>query len=137
MKVAVRRCGDCHFTTDTTGTLTAKGFITDYRTLTGAIARAERILLSAHRGGVEVGQARAELDSAVDNQIELETLVHSFGVPAEAKAKFEEGSQHAKAALISAQHSLDELNYRRTGLAIALAFIVLVLVALALKIRTL
>lgn len=137
VKVAVRRCGDCHMASDAAGTMTARDFIGDYRMLTGAIARAERILLAAHRGGVEVGQARVELDAAVDNQIELETLVHAFAVPGDAQKKFAEGSEHAKAALISAQHALDELNYRRTGLAIALAFIVLVLVALAIKIRTL
>ena len=135
VKVAVRRCGDCHVIEDG-GMKTGRAFITDFRDLTGGIARAQRILLAAHRGGVEVGQARAELDSAVDNEIELETLVHAFAVPGEAQKKYEEGSQHAKAALITAQHSLDELNYRRKGLAIALAFIILVLAALALKIRT-
>jgi len=100
------------------------------------IARAERIQLAAHRGGVETGQAKTELDAAVDNQIELETLVHTFGGP-EVLAKQQEGLQHAKAALINAQKSLDELQYRRTGLFIALGVILAALVALAVKIRTL
>lgn len=135
--VTVRRCGQCHLTTDAAGTLTAQDYLGAERGLTSMIARAERILLSARRGGVEVGQARAELDSAVDNQIELETLVHTFSLPGEAQKKYDEGLQHAKAALISAQHSLDELQYRRKGLFIALGVIIIVLAALALKIRTL
>jgi len=132
VKVAVRQCGDCHQSSDA-----SKDFINATRNLTSMIARAERILLSAHRGGVEVGQARVELDGAVDNQIELETLVHTFAIQGEPQKKTEEGLQHAKAALLSAQKSLDELKYRRTGLFIALAFIIAVLIALAMKIRTL
>jgi hypothetical protein len=101
------------------------------------IARAERILLAAHRGGVEVRSARAELDSAVDNQIELETLAHTFGTGDDVQKKRDEGLGHARAALLAAQGSLDELSYRRTGLFMALGVIILVLIALALKIRTL
>ena len=135
--VSVRHCGQCHLTNDASGTLTARDYLSSERNLTSMIARAQRILLSAHRGGVEVGQARAELDSAVDNQIELEALVHTFSATGEAQKKNAEGLQHAKEALSSAQHSLDELKYRRTGLFIALGVIGLALLALALKIRTL
>ncbi len=131
VNVAVRRCGDCHL-----GGANAKILADATRELTSMIARAERIQLAAHRGGVETGQARAELDSAVDNDIELESIVHTFGGP-EVQNKEKEGLQHARAALLHAQHSLEELSYRRTGLFIALGFILLVLVALALKIRML
>jgi hypothetical protein len=127
VSVAVRRCADCH--------VDAKSPRASHE-LTGMIARAERIQLAAHRGGVETGDARAELDAAVDNHIEMEALVHTFGGP-EVRAKEQEGLQHAKAALLHAQRSLDELQYRRTGLFIALGVILAVLVALAVKIRTL
>jgi len=137
VSVAVRHCGECHLTTDAAGTVTASNYLNSERSLTSMIARAQRILLSAHRGGVEVGQARAELDSAIDNQIELEALVHTFNADGEAQKKNAEGLDHAKAALVSAQHSFDELKYRRTGLFIALGVICVVLLALALKIRTL
>ena len=99
------------------------------------IARSERILLSAQRGGVEVRAARAELDAAVDNQIELETLVHTFSPAGAFADKKKEALQHAHAALEAGQHSLDELAYRRRGLLIALGVIVAALVAMALKIR--
>jgi len=121
---------------DAAGTANAKYLADATRGLTSMMARAERIQLAAHRGGVETRKAKAELDSAVDNQIEFETLVHSFG-GTEVQAKEKEGLQHARAALLDAQRSLEELQYRRTGLFIALGVIILVLVALALKIRTL
>jgi Cytochrome c7 and related cytochrome c len=144
--VDVRRCIDCHPAGDPNGMATANEYVSTMRGLTGMIARAERILLEAQRGGVEVRKTRAELDAAVDNQIEIETLVHTFTPAAERKAKAggdplqkkaREGLDHARAALIAGSTALDELSYRRHGLFVALGIIVLALAALALKIRTL
>ena len=135
-KVAIRRCGHCHIDPDSPGSKNAVDYLASTHGLTSMIARAERIQLAAHRGGVETREARAELDSAIDNQIELETLVHTFA-RVDVPKKQQEGLGHARAALLSAQHSLDELRYRRRGLLVALAVIVMVLVALAIKIRTL
>ena len=129
-KVAIRRCGDCHPASDA-----AKFYYNATHSLTSMIARAERIQLAAHRGGVETRSARAELDGAIDNQIELETLVHTFGT-AEVAKKQQEGLGHARAALLGAQKSLDELVYRRRGLLVALGIIIAVLIALAMKIRS-
>ncbi len=52
-------------------------------------------------------------------------------------AKQAEGLEHAHAALLAGQEGLDQLRFRRNGLAISLVFIVLVLIGLALKIRQL
>lgn len=134
--VTVRKCGDCH-QTDAAGANAAKLFLDSTRSLTSAIARSERILLAAHRGGVEVVKARAELDSAVDNQIELESLAHTFGSGDAIQSKTAEGLGHARAALVAAQASLDELTFRRRGLFVALGLVLLALIALAMKIRTL
>jgi len=131
VSVAIRRCGDCHVAADA-----ARHYVAATHGLTSMIARAERIQLAAHRGGVETGEARAELEGAIDNQIELETLVHTFGT-AEVTKKQTEGLGHARAALLSAQRSLEELGYRRRGLFVALGIIIAVLIALAIKIRTL
>jgi hypothetical protein len=136
VNVAVRSCSECHVAKDEAGTTNARHFADATHGLTSMIARAERIQLAAHRGGVETRQARAHLDSAIDNQIEIESLVHTFGGP-EVQKKEQEGLAHARIALTSAQQSLEELAYRRTGLLVALGFIICVLVALALKIRTL
>jgi hypothetical protein len=134
-EIAVRRCNDCH-EEDGVGRKNAADYLHATRSLTTMIARSERILLAAQRGGVEVRKARSELDAAVDSQIELETLVHSFAAPP-VEEKQKEGLQFAEAALVAGQGSLEELIYRRKGLFMALGVIVLVLVALALKIRTL
>lgn len=127
--VHVRRCNDCH------DDAVSAGYVDATRSLTSLIARSERILLAAHRGGVEVRKVRPALDSAVDAQIELEALVHTFAAP-QVKAKQAEGLKHAEAALLAGQDSLNELGYRRKGLWWALGFVLLVLAGLALKIRT-
>jgi hypothetical protein len=132
--VAVRRCGDCHSATST-GMTTAIDLQGDTQALTSMIARAERILLAAQRGGVEVRNVRTELDNAVDSQIELEALVHTFHREGAFAEKRDEGLAHAKAALVSGQRALDELTNRRRGLYVALALIFIALVALGLKIR--
>jgi hypothetical protein len=109
------------------------------RELTALTARAERIVLNAQRGGVEVRNALGEIDQAVDAQIELEVLVHTFNAAdgSDFAAKHAAGLEHASAALQDGQRALDELRYRRVGLAVSLVFIALVLVGIALKIRQL
>jgi hypothetical protein len=134
--IRVRNCEDCHLAGDDAGATNARYLYAATHGLTSMIARAERIQLAAHRGGVETRQARLHLDNAVDNQIELESLIHTFGGP-DVPLKEKEGLENARAALVNAQSSLEELGYRRRGLFVALGVIVLVLIALAMKIRTL
>jgi hypothetical protein len=136
-KVSVRRCTDCHRDADSSGRKMAAEMVNRMRELTALTARSERILLGARRGGVEVRSIHGELDAAVDNQIELEVLVHTFNSQAGFHEKYREGVSHAKAALTAGRESLDELSYRRQGLAAALGLIVLLLVGLAAKIRQL
>jgi hypothetical protein len=140
----VVRCGDCHasepqMADQPQGLRASQELLDSMRELTAATARAERIVLTARRGGVEVREALAEIDQAVDSQIELEVLVHGFspGEGSEFAAKQAEGLEHASAALLAGQSALDELRFRRVGLVISLVFIALVLVGLALKIRQL
>ena len=103
--------------------------------VTSASARAERVLLAARRGGVEVRTARAELDAAVDSEIELQTLIHTFSSGGQYATKQKEAIVHASAALDAGNTSLAEIAFRRRGLGAALGIIVLVLGGLALKIR--
>ena len=109
------------------------------RELTGLTARAERILLSARHGGVETREALLALDHAVDGQIELEALVHTFSSDAGSAfaLKHRDGIGEAQSALGSGQKALEELGHRRRGLLVSLLFVLLVLVGLALKIREL
>jgi hypothetical protein len=137
------RCSTCHQAAaggdEGTANPTAAAFVRHIQELTSRTGQAERILLAARRGGVETRQALAELEQAVDAQIELEVLVHTFSTEKGGAflAKSEEGLGHARQALEQARAGLDELGYRRRGLTWSLAFIALLLVGLALKIRQL
>jgi hypothetical protein len=138
------RCSKCHsphptLTDQAVGYDTSRSFLDGMRELTGLTARAERIQLIAQHGGVETLPAVAEIDNAVDAQVQLEVLVHTFS--AAPKDRFEttrsEGLKHATAAVEAAHKALRELSQRRRGLVVALVFVILVLVGLALKIRQL
>jgi cytochrome b6 len=136
VRSAFVRCTDCH-SKDSEGAEVAGTILDSMWEVTSTTARAERTALAARRGGVEVREATSELDGAVDAQIQLEVLVHSFSVDKDGAfaKKHEEGRQHAVAALEAARKALEELAFRRRGLAVSLGLIVLVLIGLALKIR--
>jgi hypothetical protein len=133
--VRVRQCADCHTDSDGVGLQTARRHLTAMRQLIGLTARAERLLLAAHRGGVETRQTRQHVDAAVDSQIELEVLVHTFDRGGEFDEKYLEGVQHASMALSAGTDALEEIDYRRQGLFFALGAIILLLIALGMKIR--
>jgi len=142
VKGRVLRCNDCHapeplLAAEPAGYDTGAEMLESMRELTALTARAERITLAAERGGVLVEEAALAVDRAVDAQIQQEVLVHTFSA-AEGSPFVEahrEGIEQARVALERAQEALDELAYRRKGLAVFLGLVLLVLVALALKIR--
>jgi hypothetical protein len=134
------RCSTCHASepgAESKGLQTAADLLGRMRALTALTARAERTLLAARRGGVETRGALTELDGAVDAQIEFEVLVHTFSSAEDGPLaqKHREGLKHARAALAAGRAALDELSWRRTGLAVSSVFILLVLIGLGLKIR--
>ncbi len=140
----IRRCSDCHgrkpALTDTpVGYDTGAAFLTGMREVTGLTAQAERTLLAAQRGGVEVGDASLAVDHAVDAQIQLEVLVHTFSDAKDGQfeVKRKEGVEQARTALKKAEDALHQLGFRRRGLVVTLVVILLVLVGLGLKIRQL
>lgn len=141
---SIRRCTDCHASEPTSaetaaGYETALEFLDSMQELTSLTARAERITLAAQRGGVLVEDAALAVDRAVDGQIQQEVLVHTFSVEqgGDYAEQHIEAIEHAETALTLAQSALDELEFRRRGLAISLVLIVLVLIGLAIKIRQL
>lgn len=139
----VIRCSLCHLEPGEfgagSGAGTAEEFVSRIRGITAVSAQAERVLLRARRGGVETRPALELLDQAVDSQIELQVLVHSFDSDPESSfhQKYEEGLAAAQQALAAGHEALGELGVRRRGLIISLSFIVLLLIALGLKIRQL
>ena len=144
-RAEIYRCSRCHGPeADSTsggpsGLETAAQILERMQELTSVTARAERIMLSARRGGVETRGALEAIDAAVDAQIGLEVLVHTFET-AEGSAfaeRHQEGLESARAALAASQAALVELGSRRQWLTVFLAFTVLVAIGVALKIREL
>jgi len=86
-----------------------------------------------------VHEALGELDQAVNAQIEMEVLVHTFSVTDDKRfaEKHDEGLKHAETALELGRAGLAELSNRRKGLYVALAFIFLTAVGLTAQIRRL
>jgi hypothetical protein len=132
------RCTNCHGVAPAgEAPRTSAVFLEKMRALTTHIARTERMLLRARRGGVAIGDASASLDQAVNAQIQLEALVHTFSTDEGStfSRTSAEGLQHAQAARQLAVAALQELDFRRRGLAASLVVILFVLIGLALKIR--
>ena len=138
----VSRCLDCHgaepdMVDEAVGFETSRRMLAMLHQLTAWTARAERITLDAHRGGVQTREAQEAIDRAVDSQIELQVLVHTFDATEGSafELKHREGLDHARQALEAGRTAIDELRFRHQGLAASLVIILALLVALALKIR--
>jgi hypothetical protein len=140
----IRRCTTCHgpetdLASEPVGYTTSKTILDQMRGLTVLVGEAERTLLAAERGGVEVREAHTDLDAAIDAQIKLIALVHKFSVAegGEFAKTHTEGVAAAQNALTKGREGLEEIDYRRRGLMLSLGIIVLVLIGLGLKIRQL
>ncbi|MCP4663447.1 MAG: hypothetical protein GY856_49285 [bacterium] len=138
------QCKDCHgadpeLAAEARGHGTAKEYVLRMHELMVLSGRAERNLLAARRGGVEVREVLLDLDRAVDSQVDLEVLVHSFSKTNGSGylEKHSEGIAHAGAALSASETALDELQFRWQWLVVLLVFVAFLLVALALKIQDL
>jgi hypothetical protein len=138
VQLRVTRCTDCH-DQKSLGFQVSSGFADGMQRLAVESARAERTLLLAQRGGVEVRKGFLQLDKAVDSQIQLQVLVHTFTTATNSLflQNRDQGLQVAQAVLAAGDSGLKEIAYRRKGLLVSLGIILCVLVALALKIREL
>jgi len=134
------QCDDCHEQGSESAADAAAGFFMDrFHELSLQIASGQRTVLRAKRGGVETGDALMEIESAVDAQIELQVLVHTFSTGEEGAfvEKYESGLAHAEAGQVAGVQALEELAFRYKGLGVALVFILLILLALGAKIKQL
>lgn len=137
-QIAVTRCSDCHAEDpDSIAWSMSSRYLESLSNLAALTGRADRLLLSARRGGVEVKDGMLELDKAVDAHIQLVALLHGFSLAEDGAflEKHADGLERADAALLAGQSAHAELQARRTGLVVALLVIFAVLVALGLKIR--
>jgi hypothetical protein len=138
----VRRCSTCHaaepiLADQPVGLETAELLSSRMSELTALTASAERVLLNARRGGVEIGDGLAATEQAAAAQIGLEALVHTFSAEGAFDDKYREGIERAHSAIDAGHRALKELSWRRRGLAVALGLVLLTLLALGLKIHQL
>jgi hypothetical protein len=99
-----------------------------------SITRSDHVLSKAESSGMEVSQARLELDQARDALTKARVSVHTFAATP-VHADVESGLKITAKTYGEGQASLRERDYRRTGLGMSLVAIVFVVVALRLYIK--
>ena len=126
-------CSTCHTPGDA-GLRSAQAIAQDLGRLNLAIAQADAVLDTAERAGMEVSNAKLELASAHEALIKARVNVHTFR-DAEVQKVTDPGLEIAKKANQAGVAALQELNFRRKGLGVALITILVAIAGLYLKIR--
>ena len=126
-------CGNCHTPQDTGGK-TAVAMREIIERLRTDYEAAHAVLAKSENAGMEVSQALFELNGAKTALVKARAAIHGFnldGVNAEVKPGLEI-SDKARARGVRA---LDELQFRRKGLAVSVLILLALIVGLVLKIR--
>ena len=97
---------------------------------------AEALLDRAARAGMEVSRAKFELTGARDKLIDARVVVHSFS-PAEISRITKPGLDIATQATRVGEQAMQEMLFRRKGLAASLIVILLAIASIYLKLREL
>ncbi|HLK33524.1 MAG TPA: cytochrome c3 family protein [Terriglobales bacterium] len=126
-------CTNCHTQGDA-GYRAAADMRQQIAGLEASLANSTRILNRAESSGMEVSQAKLELDQARDALTKARVTVHTFA-GARVKADVDSGLKITAKTYGEGQAALRERDYRRTGLGMSLVAIVFVVVALRLYIR--
>ncbi len=98
--------------------------------------KAEAVLKSAEQAGMEVSQPQFELGGAKTSLVKARAAVHAFNTDA-VKAETTPGIEIARKAYQRGLKALDELQFRRKGLAVSVLIIAALVVGLVVKIRQL
>ncbi|MBI2160805.1 MAG: cytochrome c3 family protein [Candidatus Rokubacteria bacterium] len=126
-------CAQCH-AADDKGGQTA----TEMRALIDSLrrehAKASALLERAEHAGMEVSQARFELNGANDAIVKARAAVHAFTLEA-VKKEADAGLAISAKAHARGERAFAELRFRRNGLAVSLAIIVVLIAGLVFKIR--
>ena len=126
-------CAQCHGADDKGGRTA-----TEIRTLLDALRAQHRqagaILDRAEHAGMEVSQARFDLNGANDALVKARAAVHAFSLEA-VKKEAEAGLAIGAKAQARGERALEELQFRRKGLGVSLAIILVLIAGLVLKIR--
>jgi Cytochrome c3/Doubled CXXCH motif (Paired_CXXCH_1) len=126
-------CIQCHSKGDP-GYAGAEKIAGDIAKLNTFYMRADQILGTAERSGMEVSAARVELSSAHSDLLKARVNVHTFD-PAQVQKLTDEGVHISQKSYEAGVAALHERDVRRKGLGLSLTFIVLAILGLILKIR--
>jgi hypothetical protein len=92
------------------------------------------VLAGAEHAGMEVSQAQFELNGAKTALVKARAAIHAFNVDG-VKQETAPGLEISKKAHERGLKALDELQFRRKGLAVSALIILALVVGLVLKIR--
>jgi predicted CXXCH cytochrome family protein len=104
--------------------------------ISASISRATEILDRAERSGMEVSKPRFDLNEAKDALTQSRVLVHTFS-PSEIDKVTDSGVGVSKRSYDAGVAALNELSFRRKGLAGSLFFILFLAVLIYFKVRDL
>ncbi len=126
-------CATCHAADDGGGKAAAemRALIDSLR---GESDKARAILLQAEQAGMEVSQAQFELKGATDALVKGRAAVHAFAVEGVMR-EVEVGRTISAKAYARGVRALEELQFRRKGLAVSVVIILALIVGLVFKIR--
>jgi predicted CXXCH cytochrome family protein len=128
-------CSTCH-DESSNGAATIKKFRGELEDLSAAMVAAKTVVDRAEHSGMLVDNARLALHDAADQYVQSRVSVHAFAnEPFGTTAA--KGLASAKEAERDGYAALDELQFRRRGLAVAALLIFGFLITLGLKIRRL
>lgn len=126
-------CVSCH-DVGSMGYQVAATLYNDIDSLKIRIATADSVIDKATRAGMEVSEARFQLNEANDYLIKARTAVHALSPPL-LENQTGAGIKLTDVVLEAGLAALAEVQYRRTGLAISTIFIALLAFGIYLKIK--
>jgi len=126
-------CAGCHTAQDKGGaTAVEMRRLIDF--LRNDYEKAEAVLLKAEQAGMEVSQAQFELNGAKTALIKARAAIHAFNVDG-VKKETAPGLEISSKAYARGVKALEELQFRRKGLAVSVIIIAALIVGLVFKIR--
>jgi hypothetical protein len=128
-------CAMCHSGNDRGGQAATemRALIDSLRT---EFDEANLLLSEAEHAGMEVSQAQFELNGARNALVSARATIHSFSVEAVTE-EVVAGLEITQRAQVLGEEALDDLQFRRMGLAVSVSLILALIVGLVLKIRSL
>jgi len=126
-------CITCHASGDK-GFVAAQKMAGDLAKLNTFYGRAEEILSTAERSGMEVSEPKVELTGAHEALIKARVNVHAFN-EADVRKFTDQGVEISQKSYQAGVAALRERDVRRKGLGVSLIFIVIAIAGLYLKIH--